>query len=154
MISNIRKGLPLPVYGEGTNVRDWLYVEDHAEAIDVIYHRGAEGETYNIGGGNEWKNIELVQTLCKLMDEKTSRLLGSSAELIQFVKDRAGHDHRYAIDFSKLEQQLGWTPATDFLTGLSKTIDWYLDHEDWVHHVMDGSYREYYERQYGGRVKP
>ncbi len=153
MISNIRKGLPLPVYGEGANVRDWLYVEDHAEAIDMIYHHGAEGETYNIGGGNEWKNIELVQTLCRLMDEKTGRLLGSSAELIQFVKDRAGHDHRYAIDFSKLQHELGWTPATDFITGLSKTIDWYLEHEDWVHHVMDGSYRAFYERQYGGRLK-
>jgi dTDP-glucose 4,6-dehydratase len=151
MINNIRKGLPLPVYGEGTNIRDWMYVEDHAEAIDVIYHKGKTGETYNLGGGNEWKNIDLVRTLCKLMDDKTGRLLGSSEELIQFVKDRAGHDHRYAIDFSKIKNELGWTPATDFKTGLSKTIDWYLSNEAWVQHVTDGSYREYYERQYGKR---
>lgn len=151
MISNIRKGLALPVYGEGANIRDWLYVEDHAEAIDVIFHRGRAGETYNIGGGNEWKNIELVRTLCKLMDEKTGRLLGSSAELIHFVRDRAGHDHRYAIDYSKLEKELGWTPATDFISGLSKTIDWYLSNPEWIEHITSGSYREYYERMYGGR---
>jgi len=151
MIHNIRKGLPLPVYGEGTNIRDWLYVEDHAEAIDLIYHQGLPGETYNIGGDSEWKNIDLVRTLCKLMDEKTGRLLGSSEELIQYVRDRAGHDHRYAIDFSKLRHELGWTPATDFISGLSKTIDWYLANEAWVEHVTDGSYREYYERQYGER---
>jgi dTDP-glucose 4,6-dehydratase len=149
MIHNIRKGLPLPVYGKGENIRDWLYVEDHAEAIDMIYHQGRPGETYNIGGGTELKNIDLVRTICTLMDEKTGRLLGSSAELIQFVKDRAGHDHRYAIDFSKLKNELGWTPATDFISGLSKTIDWYLANEEWVKHVTDGSYREYYERQYG-----
>lgn len=149
MIRNIQKGLPLPVYGEGANIRDWLYVEDHAEAIDVIYHKGTAGETYNIGGGNEWKNIDLVRTLCKLMDDRMGRLLGSSEELIRFVKDRAGHDHRYAIDFSKLQHELGWTPATDFTSGLAKTIDWYLSHQDWVDHVTDGSYREYYERQYG-----
>lgn len=151
MIHNIRKGLPLPVYGEGTNIRDWLYVEDHAEAIDLIFHQGRVGETYTIGGGTELKNIDLVRTLCKLMDEKTGRLLGSSEELIKYVKDRAGHDHRYAIDFSKLTRELGWTPATDFKTGLSKTIDWYLANEDWVKHVTDGSYREYYEKQYGHR---
>jgi dTDP-glucose 4,6-dehydratase len=150
MIHNIKKSLPLPVYGEGTNVRDWLYVEDHAEAIDLIYHRGRSGETYNIGGGNEWKNIELVRTLCKLMDDRMGRLLGSSEELIRFVKDRAGHDHRYAIDFSKLKNELGWTPATDFKSGLAKTVDWYLSHEEWVDHVVDGSYREFYTRQYGG----
>lgn len=149
MIHNIQKGLPLPVYGKGENIRDWLYVEDHAEAIDLIYHQGRVGETYNIGGGTEWKNIDLVRTLCTLMDEKTGRLLGSSAELIRFVTDRSGHDHRYAIDFSKLQTELGWTPATDFITGLSKTIDWYLENEEWVRHVTDGSYREYYERQYG-----
>ncbi len=151
MIRNIKNEMQLPVYGEGANIRDWLYVEDHAEAIDLIYHKGRVGETYNIGGGNEWKNIDLVRTLCKLMDDKTGRLLGSSEELIHFVTDRAGHDHRYAIDFSKLQNELGWKPATDFKTGLSKTIDWYLAHEDWVQHVTDGSYREYYERQYGQR---
>jgi dTDP-glucose 4,6-dehydratase len=151
MIHNIRKGMPLPVYGEGTNVRDWLYVEDHAEAIDLIYHEGRIGETYNIGGGNEWKNIDLVRTLCKLMDDKMGRLLGSAEELIHFVRDRAGHDHRYAIDFSKFQNEFAWTPATDFKTGLAKTIDWYLANEKWVEQVTDGSYREYYERQYGGR---
>ena len=151
MIHNIKKGIPLPVYGEGTNIRDWMYVEDHADAIDLIYHKGRIGETYNIGGGNEWKNIDLVRTLCKLMDDRMGRLLGSSEELIQFVQDRAGHDHRYAIDFSKIKNELGWTPATDFKTGLAKTIDWYLSHEEWVQHVTDGSYREYYERQYGSR---
>ena len=149
MIHNIKKGINLPVYGEGTNIRDWLYVEDHAEAIDVIYHKGKVGETYNIGGGNEWKNIDLVRTLCRLMDDKMGRLLGSSEELIRFVKDRAGHDHRYAIDFSKLTNELGWTPATDFKTGLAKTIDWYLENEEWVEHVVDGSYKEYYQKMYG-----
>jgi dTDP-glucose 4,6-dehydratase len=151
MIHNIRKGLPLPVYGDGTNVRDWLYVEDHAEAIDLIYHQGRIGETYNIGGGNEWPNIDLVRTLCKLLDDKAGRLLGTSEELIRFVKDRAGHDRRYAIDFSKLTRELGWTPATDFREGLSKTIDWYLDNEEWVRRVTDGSYRDYYVRQYSER---
>ena len=149
MIHNIQKGIDLPVYGEGTNIRDWLYVEDHAEAIDVIYHKGKVGETYNIGGGNEWKNIDLVRTLCRLMDDKMGRLLGSSEELIRFVKDRAGHDHRYAIDFSKLTNELGWTPATDFKSGLAKTIDWYLENEEWVEHVVDGSYKEYYQKMYG-----
>lgn len=149
MIHNIMHRLPLPVYGEGTNVRDWLYVEDHAEAIDLIYHKGVPGETYNIGGDSEWKNIDLVRTLCKIMDDKTGRLLGSNEELIKFVKDRAGHDHRYAIDFSKLKRELGWTPLTDFITGLSKTIDWYMANEEWVRRVTDGSYKEYYDRQYG-----
>jgi dTDP-glucose 4,6-dehydratase len=151
MIHNIKKGLPLPVYGEGTNVRDWLYVEDHAEAIDLIFHKGLSGETYNIGGDSEWKNIELVRTLCKLMDDKMGRLLGSSEELIRFVKDRAGHDHRYAIDFSKIKNELGWEPATDFKTGLAKTIDWYLENEEWVRRVTDGSYQEYYKKQYEER---
>ncbi len=149
MIHNVMRSLPLPVYGEGNNVRDWLYVEDHVEAIDLIYHQGRSGETYNIGGGNEWKNIDLVRTLCKLMDDKMGRLLGSSEELIRFVRDRAGHDHRYAIDFSKLNKELGWTPATDFKSGLSKTIDWYMANEDWVERVADGSYQEYYKQQYG-----
>lgn len=149
MIHNIINKLPLPVYGEGANIRDWLYVEDHAEAIDLIYHEGRVGQTYNIGGGTEWKNIDLVRTLCKLMDDKMGRLLGTSEELIRFVKDRAGHDHRYAIDFSKLKNELGWSPATDFITGLSKTIDWYMANEEWVRRVTDGSYKEYYNRQYG-----
>ena len=151
MIHNIKHGISLPVYGDGSNVRDWLYVEDHADAIDLIYHKGRLGETYNIGGGNEWKNIDLVRTLCRLMDDRMGRLLGSSEELIRFVKDRAGHDHRYAIDFSKLTNELGWEPAAEFTTGLAKTIDWYLANEEWVSHVTDGSYREYYERQYGVR---
>jgi len=151
MIHNIKNGISLPVYGDGSNVRDWLYVEDHADAIDLIYHKGKTGETYNIGGGNEWKNIDLVRTLCRLMDDRMGRLLGSSEELIRFVKDRAGHDHRYAIDFSKLTNELGWNPATDFTSGLALTIDWYLANEEWVNHVTDGSYREYYERQYGVR---
>lgn len=151
MIRNIVNGLPLPVYGEGTNVRDWMYVEDHAEAIDLIFHRGTTGQTYNLGGGNEWKNIDLVRTLCKLMDDKMGRLLGSSEELIRFVKDRAGHDHRYAIDFSKITNELGWRPSTDFTEGLKKTIDWYLDNEEWVKRVTDGSYMEYYEKQYSQR---
>lgn len=151
MIRNIKKEIPLPVYGEGTNIRDWLYVEDHADAIDLIFHQGRIGETYNIGGGNEWKNIDLVRTLCKLMDDKMGRLLGSSEELIRFVKDRAGHDHRYAIDFSKLKNELGWTPATEFREGLKKTIDWYFENENWVQHVTDGTYKEFYDRQYGGR---
>ena len=151
MIRNIVHQMPLPVYGEGTNIRDWMYVEDHAEAIDLIYHQGTVGETYNIGGGNEWKNIELVRTLCKIMDDKMGRLLGSSEELIRFVKDRAGHDHRYAIDFSKIEKELGWTPSTDFKSGLKKTIDWYMDNEEWVQRVTDGSYKEYYDKQYSER---
>ena len=149
MIHNVLHKLPLPVYGEGLNIRDWLYVEDHAEAIDLIYHKGRPGETYNIGGDTEWKNIDLVRMLCKLMDDKTGRLLGSSEELIRYVKDRAGHDHRYAIDFSKLKNELGWKPATDFKTGLSKTIDWYMSNEDWVKRVTDGTYQEYYKKQYG-----
>ncbi len=151
MIQNIRKGLPLPVYGEGTNVRDWLYVEDHAEAIDLLFHHGKPGETYTIGGGNEWKNIDLVRTLCRLMDDRMGRLLGSSEELIRFVRDRAGHDHRYAIDFSKIHHELGWSPATDFKSGLAKTVDWYLANETWIENVMDGSYRAFYERQYSDR---
>ena len=149
MINNIRNNKELPVYGEGANIRDWLYVEDHAEAIDLIYHKGKDGETYNIGGDTELKNIDLVRTLCKVMDEKMGRLLGSAEELIRFVKDRAGHDHRYAIDFSKLKNDLGWTPATDFKTGLAKTVDWYLSHDAWINRVIDGSYLQYYERQYG-----
>ncbi len=153
MIRNIKEGLPLPVYGEGSNIRDWMYVEDHADAIDTIYHHGKAGETYNIGGGNEWKNIDLVRTLCKLMDDKMGRLLGSSEELITFVTDRAGHDHRYAIDFSKIKNELGWKPATDFKTGLSKTIDWYLANQEWVQRITDGSYKEYYDKQYGERSK-
>lgn len=151
MIKNIQQGLPLPVYGDGLNIRDWMYVEDHAEAIDTIFHTGKSGETYVLGGGNEWTNIELVKTLCKLMDEKLGRENGASENLITYVKDRAGHDHRYAIDFSKVKAELGWTPSTEFLQGLSKTIDWYLQNQQWVQRVTDGSYREFYERQYHQR---
>lgn len=151
MIRNIQRGLPLPVYGDGLNIRDWMYVEDHAAAIDTIFHTGKLGETYVLGGGNEWTNIELVKTLCRLMDEKLGLEAATSEKLITYVKDRAGHDHRYAIDFSKVKNELGWTPDTEFLEGLSKTIDWYLQNQEWVQHVTDGSYREYYERQYNQR---
>jgi dTDP-glucose 4,6-dehydratase len=147
-INNIIHQKPLPVYGEGLNVRDWLYVEDHASAIDVIFHRGKIGETYNIGGFNEWKNIDLIKLLCKLMDEKLNRPIGTSAQLITYVKDRAGHDLRYAIDASKLNQELGWQPSLQFEEGLSKTIDWYLENKDWLANVTSGAYQKYYEKQY------
>ncbi len=147
-IHNIIERKALPVYGEGLNVRDWLYVEDHAAAIDLIYHRGRRGETYNIGGHNEWKNIDLVRTLCRLMDEKLKRPTGDSEQLITFVKDRAGHDLRYAIDASKLERELGWKPSLQFEEGLSKTIDWYLGNEGWLRNVTSGAYQAYYEQQY------
>lgn len=147
-INNIIHQKPLPVYGEGLNVRDWLYVEDHASAIDVIFHRGKVGETYNIGGFNEWKNIDLIKLLCKLMDEKLNRPLGTSAQLITYVKDRAGHDLRYAIDATKLNQELGWQPSLQFEEGLSKTIDWYLENKEWLANVTSGEYQKYYEKQY------
>jgi dTDP-glucose 4,6-dehydratase len=151
MINNVLNMKPLPVYGKGENVRDWLWVEDHASAIDVIFHKGVNGETYNIGGNNEWKNIDLVMLLCKLMDEKLGRAPGASASLITHVKDRAGHDHRYAIDASKLSRELGWEPSIQFEEGLSKTIDWYLDNKDWVDRVTSGEYLKYYEKQYHNR---
>ncbi len=147
-INNIIHQKPLPVYGEGLNVRDWLYVEDHASAIDVIFHRGKVGETYNIGGFNEWKNIDLIKLLCKLMDEKLNRPIGTSVQLITYVKDRAGHDLRYAIDASKLNQELDWQPSLQFEEGLSKTIDWYLENKAWLENVTSGAYQKYYEKQY------
>jgi dTDP-glucose 4,6-dehydratase len=151
MIHNILNSKPLPVYGKGENVRDWLYVEDHAAAIDVIFHKGKPGEVYNIGGNNEWKNIDLVKLLCRIMDGKLHQREGTAAQLITYVKDRPGHDMRYAIDSSKLKQQLGWTPSVDFPTGLERTVDWYLQNKEWLHHVTSGSYREYYDRMYSHR---
>jgi dTDP-glucose 4,6-dehydratase len=147
-INNILNKKPLPVYGKGENVRDWLYVIDHATAIDTILHSGKTGETFNIGGHNEWKNIDLIRLLCKLMDEKTGQEAGSSEKLITFVTDRAGHDLRYAIDSTKLQQELGWVPSVTFEEGLSKTIDWYLQNSSWLQHVTSGAYLEYYEKQY------
>lgn len=147
-IRNIIQKKELPVYGKGINVRDWLYVVDHAKAIERVFQEGRLGETYNIGGHNEWKNIELVRLLCSLMDEKLDRTKGSSEELITFVKDRAGHDMRYAIDAQKIEQELGWTPSVTFEEGLSLTIDWYLENEEWLDSVTSGEYKEYYKRQY------
>jgi dTDP-glucose 4,6-dehydratase len=147
-INNIRHNRPLPVYGKGENVRDWLYVEDHAHAIDLIFHKGRDGETYNIGGNNEWKNIDLVRLLCRLMDEKLQRAPGTSEKLLNFVKDRAGHDLRYAIDASKLQQELGWKPSVTFEEGLAKTVDWYLANQEWLDHVTSGDYQKYYDNQY------
>ena len=149
MINNIINNKPLPVYGKGENVRDWLYVEDHARAIDLIFHQGKVGETYNIGGHNEWTNLKLVETLCDMMDEKLGRENGESRKLISFVTDRAGHDLRYAIDAGKIERELGWTPSLTFEEGLSKTIDWYLNNQDWLQHVTSGDYQKYYGEQYG-----
>ena len=151
LINNIRKELPLPIYGEGLNVRDWLWVEDHARAIDTIFHHGTLGETYNIGGVNEWKNIDLVNLLCDQMDDKLGRNKGESRKLITFVKDRAGHDLRYAIDSSKIEEQLGWKPSIQFEEGLSLTIDWYLSNQEWMDDVTSGDYKSYYLNQYQNR---
>ncbi len=150
-INNIKNKKALPVYGKGDNVRDWLFVEDHAVAIDTIFHTGVLGETYNIGGNNEWKNIDLVRLMCKLMDEKLKRPAGDSEKLITFVKDRAGHDFRYAIDSTKLMTRLKWRPSLQFEEGLSKTIDWYLENEEWLGHVTSGAYMEYYQEQYEQR---
>ena len=152
MILNIKDNKPLPVYGKGDNIRDWLWVMDHVKAIDLIFHKGKKGETYNIGGDNEWKNIDLVETLCDLTDEYLKRPVGTSRKLITFVKDRPGHDRRYAIDFSKLNRELGWKPEMDFINGLKKTIEWYLSNPEWVDKVRSGEYREYYEKQYGNRL--
>jgi dTDP-glucose 4,6-dehydratase len=151
MINNIRNNKPLPVYGKGENVRDWLFVEDHARAIDVIYHRGKTGDKYNVGGFNEWKNIDLVHLLCNIMDKKLNRPEGTSAKLITYVKDRPGHDLRYAIDATKLNKELGWQPSLQFEEGLEKTVDWYLQNEEWVKHVTSGDYQHYYEEQYTRR---
>lgn len=150
-IHNIKNNKPVPVYGKGENVRDWLFVEDHARAIDTIFHEGRTGETYNIGGFNEWKNIDLIELLCKVMDEKLGREPGTSAKLITFVKDRAGHDLRYAIDATKLNKELGWKPSLQFEEGLEKTVDWYLNNEEWLQHVTSGAYQQYYQTQYQQR---
>jgi dTDP-glucose 4,6-dehydratase len=149
MINNIVHGKELPVYGAGSNVRDWLWVEDHAAAIDAIFHKGRLGESYNVGGLNEWTNLDLVHRLCDLMDVKLERAEGTSRVLIRFVKDRAGHDMRYAIDASKLEEEIGWKPSITFEEGLSKTIDWYLNNPDWIAHVTSGAYLDYYKKMYG-----
>ncbi|MDX1408435.1 MAG: dTDP-glucose 4,6-dehydratase, partial [Saprospiraceae bacterium] len=148
IIHNIVAEKALPVYGKGENVRDWLYVEEHVEAIDTIFHSGKVGETYNIGGNNERRNIEVVNTLCDLVDAALGRPAGSARKRITFVKDRAGHDHRYAIDASKIKNELGWEPRKSFEEGLQQTVDWYLDHQDWVREVMTGEYRNYYRKQY------
>jgi dTDP-glucose 4,6-dehydratase len=147
-IHNIVNMRPIPVYGTGENVRDWLWVEDHARAIDVILHTGKNGETYNIGGHNEWKNIDLIRLLCRVLDKKLNRKEGTSESLITFVKDRAGHDMRYAIDASKLKNELGWMPSVTFEQGLEKTVDWYLSNSEWLHNVTSGDYMNYYEQQY------
>ncbi|MGB1039324.1 MAG: dTDP-glucose 4,6-dehydratase [Flavobacteriales bacterium] len=148
MINNIQQNKPLPVYGAGLNVRDWLWVNDHARAIDVIFHKGIVGETYNIGGNNEWTNIDLVKLLCSIMDKKLGRTEGESEKLITYVTDRAGHDMRYAIDASKIKRELGWEPSITFEEGLDKTVDWYLENSDWLNNVTSGAYQQYYKEQY------
>jgi dTDP-glucose 4,6-dehydratase len=150
-INNIKNHRPIPVYGKGENIRDWLYVIDHAQAIDTIFHHGAAGETYNIGGNNEWKNIELIRLLCRIMDQKLGRAEGSSEKLISFVKDRAGHDLRYAIDSGKLQHELGWKPSVTFQEGLEKTVEWYLSNQEWIEHIVSGTYEQYYREQYSDR---
>ncbi len=149
--NNIIKNKALPVYGKGLNIRDWLFVEDHATAIDEIFHHGKNGETYNIGGENEWTNIDLIYLMCDLMDKKLNRKIGTSRELITYVKDRAGHDMRYAIDASKLINELNWKPSLQFEEGLSKTLDWYIESQDWVENVTSGKYQDYYHEQYSRR---
>lgn len=147
-INNIINKKPLPVYGDGKYTRDWLFVKDHAVAIDLVYHQGKNHETYNIGGFNEWQNIDLVRLLCQKMDEKLGRAQGESAQLITYVKDRPGHDLRYAIDATKINSELGWKPSVTFEEGLSQTIDWYLQNEEWLKSVTSGAYQQYYEKQY------
>lgn len=151
MIHNIKNEKALPVYGQGENIRDWLWVEDHASAIDAVFHKGRNGETYNIGGNNEWKNIDLVHKLCEIMDAKLGRTEGESAKLITYVTDRAGHDFRYAIDASKIEAELGWKPSVNFAEGFEKTIDWYLSNDQWLSNVTSGNYQSYYENLYSNR---
>jgi dTDP-glucose 4,6-dehydratase len=151
MIHNIKNNKPLPVYGKGENIRDWLWVNDHASAIDVIFHNGKNGDTYNIGGNNEWKNIDLVNKLCEIMDRKLGRNEGESAKLITYVTDRAGHDFRYAIDASKLESELGWSPSVAFDQGFEKTVDWYLENNEWLDNVTSGNYQAYYQNMYTNR---
>lgn len=150
-INNILNHKPLPVYGDGKYTRDWLYVIDHAMAIDLVYHEGKNGETYNIGGFNEWQNIELIKVLCAVMDKKLSRPEGTSLGLITYVKDRPGHDRRYAIDASKINRELGWKPSVTFEQGIEKTVEWYLANTEWLEGVTSGNYKEYYEKMYAGR---
>ena len=150
-IHNIKNSKPLPVYGKGENIRDWLYVVDHARAIDTVFHNGKTGETYNIGGFNEWTNIDVVKLLCKIMDEKLGRSDGTSEKLITYVKDRAGHDMRYAIDANKIMNELGWQPSLQFEEGLEKTVEWYLQNEEWLNNVTSGDYMKYYTEQYQNR---
>ncbi len=149
VINNIRNGKNIPVYGRGENIRDWLYVEDHARAIDTVFHKGRIGETYNVGGNNEWKNIDLIKMLCGIMDKKLGRRQGTSEKLITFVKDRAGHDLRYAIDSSKITSELGWRPSVSFESGLERTVSWYLENKVWLNEVLSGKYKSYYREQYG-----
>jgi dTDP-glucose 4,6-dehydratase len=146
-INNIKHNKPIPIYGKGENVRDWLFVEDHAHAIDSIFHEGKNGETYNIGGNNEWTNIELIKVLCEVMDRKLGRTNGTSIKLITYVTDRAGHDLRYAIDSSKLKRELEWEPSLQFEEGIEKTVDWYLDNEEWMTRIMTGEYEKYYQNR-------
>lgn len=150
-LNNIKNNKSIPVYGKGENIRDWLFVEDHAKAIDLVFHKGKAGQTYNIGGHNEWKNIDLIKLLCSIMDKKLNRAPGTSAKLITFVTDRAGHDLRYAIDASKIKKELGWVPSVKFEEGLEKTVDWYLANENWLNNVTSGNYKQYYEKQYAQR---
>jgi len=147
-INNIRNNKQLPVYGEGLNVRDWLYVEDHARAIDVVFHSGKKGDTYNIGGFNEWTNIALIKVICRAMDRRLGREEGTSEELITYVTDRAGHDLRYAIDSTKLSEELGWKPSLQFEEGIEKTVDWYMENQEWMDNITSGEYQEYYNEMY------
>ena len=150
-INNIRKGKPLPVYGKGENVRDWLYVEDHARAIDLIFHKGKTADTYNIGGFNEWKNIDLIKVIIETVDRLLGNPKGHSLGLITYVADRAGHDLRYAIDSTKLKKELGWKPQLQFREGIEKTVKWYLENQEWMDNVTSGDYQKYYENMYGNR---
>jgi len=150
-INNIKNNKSIPVYGKGENIRDWLYVEDHASAIDLIFHKGRVGETYNIGGNNEWKNIDLILLLCRIMDKKLNRPAGTSEKLITYVKDRPGHDLRYAIDSSKIQKELKWSPIPEFADGLEKTVEWYLSNTKWLESVISGDYGKYYDLMYSGR---
>ncbi len=150
-INNILNSKPLPVYGDGKYTRDWLFVKDHAKAIDIVFHKGNNHDTYNIGGFNEWKNIDLVKLLCTLLDQKLGNAPGTSEKLITYVKDRPGHDRRYAIDASKIKNELGWTPSVTFEQGLAETIDWYLANKEWLSHVTSGEYNNFYEKLYGTR---
>lgn len=147
-INNIKNNKPIPIYGKGENIRDWLYVRDHARAIDLIYHKSENGKTYNIGGHNEWTNIDLIRLLCKIMDQKLGREEGTSEKLITYVTDRAGHDMRYAIDASLIEKELGWVPSLTFEVGMEKTVDWYLDNEEWMERIVSGEYADYYNKMY------